>query len=163
MIKKDAPSWFISELKNHDPNLRVRWSYEKGKFAIEEKTDRRFLYKPVKYVKTGYGDKLKEVTLPEKSDIYIQYHDSYSTIIYCSHCSKSVLEQIYRMDMARSAEKKKLSREADERDMAREKREEQIAQDNRYAMANDMYDTIKRKIGDTIVVGSEKVSDSEWY
>lgn len=163
MIRKDAPKWFVESLKRYDNTLRVRWSYEKGKFAIEQKCPRSVLFKPVKYMKTGNGDGLKEVMEPEYSERYIQYHDAYSTIIYCKVCSLAVLEQVRSMDLARSHRLKRVKDEADMADMARKKREEKELENNRHAMANDMYDTIKRKVGDTVVVGSDKVSDSNWY
>lgn len=93
---KTPPKWFVRALKSFDPDLRVRWSYENKKFIIERKTDKRGLYKPVKYIIDKDG--VKEVLLPEKSDRYIQYHDGYAGILYTNKLNENLLNHLKSID-----------------------------------------------------------------
>jgi len=79
----------------------MRFSTQKRKWVVERKCDAKYLRKPVRYVKDGYGGE-RERILPEDSDVYIQYKDGYAEL-FCVHSpTLRIMEEIYRTDTSRA-------------------------------------------------------------
>lgn len=90
-------------LRTYDPNIRVRWSWEKRKWAVEAKAKRgKMILPPVFYEPVqGFKDLYRESLLPEKSDRYIQYHDQYYVICWARKLNWALYHKIVRMDVHR--------------------------------------------------------------
>jgi len=79
-----ASGGVVRALKSYDRGLRVRWSWEKQKWAVESKVDRSDLmvpptrFVPIQGIKGFYREEL----LPEKSDRSICYRDRYNVILW---------------------------------------------------------------------------------
>lgn len=135
-MAKSIPKWFERALKNIDSNLRVRWSYEKGKFIIEYKTLRKYILPPVKYiVENGF---VKEKLLPELSDRYIQYKDGYYTVFYTDKLNEKVLAYIREIDTW--GNKKKLSEEVEKIEKKEEERKEKEISEEIKAISREIWD-----------------------
>ncbi len=66
----------VEALRRHDHGLRVRWSFEKKKWAVEAPIRRGDgLVPPVVYERVGQTDQWMECLMPELSDRYISFHD----------------------------------------------------------------------------------------
>jgi len=97
-VKKIPPFHVVSELKSYDPELRIRWSREKGSWAIERKVhNSKLLSKPVKW-KRGSNGQWKWERLPEYSEKYIQFHDGYTPILYAHFLDRRLFLALFKLD-----------------------------------------------------------------
>lgn len=94
-------------LKTYDPNIRVRWSWEKKKWAVEARAKRgKMILPPVFYKQVQDGkDWFEESLLPERSERYIQYHDQSYVICWTKDLSWGMYEKIISMDTHRARTK----------------------------------------------------------
>jgi hypothetical protein len=123
-MRKTPPSGFVRRLHAFNPDLRVRWSYERKKFVVECKSrDRRGLVRPVRYEETPTG--IKERLLPELSDKRIGWRDGYYAIFYVSKLNDAVFAELAAGDMAkykRVGDYDRSVREAEQRSADRRER-----------------------------------------
>ena len=93
----------VDALRRYDPGLRVRWSWEKGMWAVDaplRRMDTEWMLPPVFYETTPSG--VVEHLLPELSDRYIDYHEHRYTICW----SKSLDWRLYYAIAARDSYRK---------------------------------------------------------
>jgi hypothetical protein len=94
------PNHVKNRLKNIDPGLRIRWSYERRKWVLEHKSPTRdALFKPVRIESLPDGQ-IREHRLPELSDRYIQYRDCYYPVAYLRKIDERIFEYLHNADMA---------------------------------------------------------------
>lgn len=94
----------VEALQRYDPGLRVRWSHEKEKWAVDAKFDLpnpNVLPKPVKFFRVGAGDFWQEVLLPEYSERNIQYTDHTYVVCYAKKVDWPLLWAIVNRDSHR--------------------------------------------------------------
>lgn len=95
-----AYSPVIAAIRRYDPNLDVRWSWEKGKWALVYRPPRPDLIPPpVRTVRTAAG--WVEERLPEKSEAHISFRTKTMPVGYVSNLSWHVFEQVVQTDTRR--------------------------------------------------------------
>lgn len=91
----------VDALKRYDPGLRVRWSFEKKKWAVDAPLkDRRDIAPPVFYERLP-GNQYIEHLLPEKSERYINYHSGRYPVCFAVKLNKALLPAIAQRDQVR--------------------------------------------------------------
>ena len=124
--------YVVDALRRYDPNLDVRWSWEKRKWAIVVRPLRPdMIPPPVKYVKAKEGKGgWEEVVLPEKSEAFISYRTETMPVGYFEKLSWAVLGDIVENDTWR---KGKVQRQLQKMAEQREKEQKAVAADRRRA------------------------------
>lgn len=106
-------------LKVYDKRLRIRWSHEKKKWAIERivpKGARYLLVPPVVYERIPGTKKLfKEKLLPEYSDRRICWDSKTSIIAYCKKVTWDVYDAIVSSDCRRATAQERVKSVEDAR------------------------------------------------
>lgn len=75
----------------YDPGLRVRWSHEKGRWAVDAAyrfdgaNPRDWLTPPVRYERVADLDMYVEHLLPEYSERSIEFHDRRYVVCFAKH------------------------------------------------------------------------------
>ncbi len=138
----------VEALKRYDPGLRVRWSHEKKKWAVDAKfflPNPNVLPKPVRFLEIG-PDQWLETLLPEYSERNIQYRDH--TYVVC--WARKVDWPLLRAVASRDAQKFKkglagaLDQEMASQAIAKEKTAKSVKDERVYA-AWDRFKFDRRK------------------
>lgn len=97
-MNKAAPTHIVEELKRYDPDLRIRWSRQRGAWVIERYMENNtVISKPVRWHRDRAGA-WKWRTLSEFDDKYIQYHERYVPIIYAHFLDRRLFWSLYQTD-----------------------------------------------------------------
>lgn len=94
----------VEALKRYDPGLRVRWSHEKKKWAIDAPyniPNPNEIAKPVKFYRVGEGDHWLETLLPEYSERNFEYKDKRYVVAWAKKVTWSLLQAIANHDTYR--------------------------------------------------------------
>lgn len=100
IIAADGP--VAAALKRYDPDLRVRWSWERKAWAVEAKVKHRYgIVPPVFFLRDDASGLWNERLLPEHSDRYICYRDSTYIILWAKVLDARVLQAVVDRDSNR--------------------------------------------------------------
>ena len=115
-------------LRRYDPNIDVRYSWERRSWAISFRTRRPDLIPPpvrVKPLGDTAGAGFVEELLPEKSEAYISYRTKTYPAAYVKRLSWHALERIVQSDVGRNgsvkSQLKKIMADREAADHARSK------------------------------------------
>lgn len=136
---RTPPKGFVKKLKSFDKDLRVRWSEEKNKWIIERKTPKIGLYPPVKWYQLSDGTWTYKI-LPEKSDLYIQYHDGYAGILYANELDNRIFESLYNNDLWKYKRKEDMYRDIEEKEKKQEENKEKEKTEEIKALSREIWD-----------------------
>ena len=137
----------VEALKKHDPGLRVRWSWEWGKWVVDAPWlafDTSFVPPPVRYEQTSAG--WVETLEPERSERRILYADRRYVVCRCGRIDWPLYHAIVRRDGQR--QKKGLVGVFDaefEKEVKAQKRQEDARKDRRVYEGWDRFKFIHRK------------------
>lgn len=102
--------------------------------------------------------------MPELSDRYISYHNkTYPLFYFREYPDERIIERIKRMDLINYSNNKTLVNKIEESERREAESKEREKNNLNEAIANDVYDTMKRRVGDTSVGINSPCSDSKWY
>jgi hypothetical protein len=96
----------VEALKRYDSGLRVRWSFEKQKWAIEARVmngRRDKLLPPVTWERVAETDQWREKIMPELSERYISFHSGTYVIGWVKEITPSLLRMVRSKDQAQMA------------------------------------------------------------
>lgn len=99
----EASGPWVKALKRYDPGLRVRWSYEKNKWAVDApfKSDNPdWCTPPVAHEQLANGQWVERV-LPFRSEKYIQYRSKRYVVCWTTHIDRRVFNAIVEKDTYR--------------------------------------------------------------
>jgi hypothetical protein len=98
MVRLLRPQGYVVDaLRRYDPNLDIRWSWEKRKWAIVVRPLRpELIPAPIRYAKTSVG--WVEEKLPERSEAAISYRTETMPVGYFEKITWSVLGDIIEND-----------------------------------------------------------------
>ena len=143
-MTKTPPSGFVKQLKSFDKDLRVRWSCERRKWVIECKADRRGLYKPVKHESLSNGEIVERI-LPEKSDLYIGFHDGYYQVCYPGRLNDSVFRFLVEGNTQKYSRFGQLADDIQSREDKADARRERWRQSDSFAHSGEVYDYMSNR------------------
>lgn len=90
----------VEALQRYDPGLRVRWSPERKKWALDApflKADPNWIERPVVFEK-GLDGIWKERLLPENSERYILHRDKRYAVCYVDKVDERLLDVVTNRD-----------------------------------------------------------------
>lgn len=145
---KTVPSHILGEIKRYDPLLNLRWSREKRKYVLERKTDARYVQKPIKYGRDGYGNIKEVVRLPEYSERYIQYHSRHIPVAFFDKLDRRVLWFLFDHDSYKIGVGRKFTNELEYREKKAEQRQEQKDSEYLRELGAESYRHMKYKGGE---------------
>lgn len=91
----------VNQLKRYDPGLRIRWSWEKKKWAVEAPVRRQDkLVPPVFYEPVGEGEWIEHI-LPELSERYITYQEKMYVICWTKNLDTRLVDAVVKRDSNR--------------------------------------------------------------
>ena len=96
-LVRPRESLVVSALKRYDPNLDIRFSWQKGKWAITTRPLRPDLIPPpIRWEKgeEGWG----ETMLPERSEARISYRTKTMPVAYVGRLSAEAISQVIEAD-----------------------------------------------------------------
>jgi hypothetical protein len=101
----EASGPVVAALKRYDPGLRVRWSWEKRKWAVDapfaESTDPRAIPKPVRFEQVdGTGHWVARL-MPEYSERNIQFRDNRYVVCWAKRLTPALVSAIAKRDSHR--------------------------------------------------------------
>lgn len=107
----------VEALRRYDPDIDVRYSWERRRWAIAFRTRRPDLIPPPVYsvpTEAGYVESL----LPEKSEAYVSYKTKTYPVAYVSRLSWKTYEDVIKSDTVfRGSVRKRLQQLADAREI----------------------------------------------
>ena len=140
----------VELLRNLNRRLRLRWSYERRCWALEEKVKRPDLMPPpVKTIKIGNNE--IDILLPELSDRRIQYRDKYLPICYLINNSMLTDNLLGILKSIRIESKEQALNNLVEKDKMRVSKEESMAKSKIDGLAREIYD-----------YGTNRADRSQW-
>lgn len=149
---KQVPAHIEAELKRYDPLLRLRWSREYGRFAVDRKIPenvRRMIPPPVKYYRDGYG-RFKTRNAPEHSERGIPYREGYAPVFYSDVCDRRLLIGVFTSDTGLDA--RQFIRDWENGIERQERRQKEQAKTDFEEISKDAYDHLKWADGRTVAV-----------
>ena len=137
---RSAPLYIREELQRYDPYLRIRWSYQRKKWAVDRKAQGRSqIFLPIKYTPWGYKK------LPEHSDISICYRNQTINIFYTPHLDRRLFLALFEMDSFRWG--KRFVSKLEESEKKEQKRIDKYDSGELDALSGDVYDHLAYKEG----------------
>lgn len=127
---KIAPTHISAQIRRYDPDLRIRWSIQRGCWAIDRKVDSTaILSKPVKWILQG-GNQWTYRMLPENSEKFILFRDRYTNILYSHFLDRRLFKALFETDAWKNSYRgKRFFNEADYSEQKNQEREDEKDQD----------------------------------
>lgn len=95
----------VAALKRYDPGLRVRWSHERKRWAVDapyaEQTAPAAIPAPVRFERIEDGSHWVARLLPEYSERNIQYRDRRYVVCWATRLTRDLVGAIARRDSHR--------------------------------------------------------------
>lgn len=143
----------VEALRRYDPGLRVRWSHEKQKWAVDAPLIKggdtiEVLPPPVRYERVGEGDQFVEHLLPEYSERKMQFKDQRYVVCYSKTTDWPLFSAVVQHDGHRHRKGMVgLFDDTLKQDEAAKSKQEQYERSERVYAAFDRYKHITRKMG----------------
>lgn len=140
----------VAALQRYDPGLRVRWSHEKGKWAVDAPYGNGpvALPPPVRYERIGDTNQYVEHLMPEYSERYIGFKDRRYVVCFAKTVDWPLFSAIVQRDSHRQSKRAvglfdKVMREQQEA----KARQEQYERSERVYQGWDRFKFDRRKLG----------------
>lgn len=143
MTIREARGPVVAALKRYDPGLRVRWSPEKQRWAVDapfKLAPLEWCVPPVRFVETSQGRRRARL-LPENSEAYIQYHSKRYVVCWVKRLDMRLVRAVIERDSHRHAGG--LAQAFDRKDAENRTAQEQAAGKLKQERVYEAFDRVK--------------------